>query len=817
MKMINTTASSHGISGTLTEATHCLHCGEGLTASNRVSSDGNFFCCTGCSAVYDLLNTLGLQDFYKIKEEQNIDKIGRPIDPESVEEYGYLDQENFANQYTSLEFPERMNFYIEGIHCGACLWLIEKISNYSPNINSVALDMSTNVATVEFDEKKIFSSFPGLVKRFGYKAYPIKLDEEAQELKKKESRKSLIRISVAAVCAGNIMLLSAAIYFGAEGIFEEQFGLLNFLLSIPVVTYCAWPFYKSVASSIRAKRVTVDIPIVLVILVGLLLSSYNFLTGSNQVYFDSVTAFVFLLLASRYFLKSIQDRISNKEPASRSLFNQNKVLIWDAENKQFFLEPIDNLRPGQRVKISYGDRIPVDGKLLTERADLNLSVLTGENIPQTLIKNDHIYAGSILNSDQAIIEVITTGSSTRIGKLLDEVERNYKSKISNSTYSDKFATMFTLAVGITALISFITISSLIDPSAALNRVMAFVLIACPCAFVFALPLTFGLSLNRAVEKGILVKSSKIFEKLPQIKNIFFDKTGTLTNGVYKILKWNTKVLSEYDKAAILAIERKSTHPIARAIVSHLSDQKVALPELTDFKHNYTKGIEAKVGPHFYEILSDKDIHHTNEVNEIITTKTVIKKDGQKISELFLGDSLKDDAKYVVNLLKNEGYKVHILSGDNENNVKSAAHKLGISDNGINWSKSPEEKAQIIQNYQETLMVGDGLNDTAAFSSSDVGVSVQGSVEESLKVSDSYLLNNNLFNLVDLLEYGSITKNSITRNTRFSLVYNITAGTLALLGYINPLMAAVLMPLSSVLLIGSSLYGYNKLNVRRESS
>lgn len=815
--MINTTASSHGKPGDLIEATHCLHCGEELTPSNIICSNGNYFCCTGCSAVYDLLHTLGLHDFYKIKDEQNIDKIGRPIDPESREEYGYLDQENFASQYTSSEFPQRMSFYIEGIHCGACLWLIEKIPHYSQDINTVSLDMSTNVATVEFNENKFFSSFPQLVKRFGYKAYPIKLDEEAQELKKKENRKSLIRISVAAVCAGNIMLLSAAIYSGAEGIFEQQFGLLNFILSIPVVTYCAWPFYKSVASSIRAKRVTVDIPIVFVILVGLLMSSYNFLTGSDQVYFDSVTAFVFLLLASRYFLKSIQDRISNKEPASRSLFNQNKVLIWDAENKQFFLEPIDNLRPGQRLKINSGDRVPVDGKLLTERADLNLSVLTGENIPQTLIKNDQIFAGSIMNSDHAVIEVITTGSSTRIGKLLSEVERNYRSKISNTTYSDKFATMFTVAVGVTALISFISISSMIDASAALNRVMAFVLIACPCAFVFALPLTFGLSLNRAVEKGILVKSSKIFDKLPQIKNIFFDKTGTLTNGVYKILNWDTDKLSDDDKAAILAIEKKSNHPIARAIVAHLSGFNLILPETTDFKHNYTKGVEAKVGLHLYEIMSDNKIHQTNELNEIITTKTVIKKDGQQISELFLGDSLKDDAKYVVSLLQKKGYQIHVLSGDNENNVKSAAHKLGISENYISWAKSPEEKAQIIQQFKETLMVGDGLNDTAAFSASDVGISVQGSVEESLKVSDSYLLNNNLYNIVDLLEYGSITRNSITRNTRFSIVYNISAGTLALLGFINPLVAAILMPLSSVLLVGSSLYGYNKLNVRRESS
>jgi len=814
--MKHTTASSHRISRDLIEATHCLHCGEGLTLSNRVLSNGNYFCCSGCSSVFELLNTLGLNDFYKIKEEQNIDKIGRPIDPESTEEYGYLDQDNFINQYTSVEYPLSMNFYIEGIHCGACLWLLERIPDYSPYIESVCLNMSTNIASVQFNENKKFSSFPDLVKRFGYKAHPLKVEEEGQKLKKQENQKSLIRISVAAVCAGNIMLLSAAIYSGAEGIFAEQFGLLNLLLTLPVVTYCALPFYKSVVSSIRAKRVTVDIPIVFVILVGFLLSFYNFLRGNDQVYFDSVTAFVFLLLASRYFLKSIQDRISNKEPASRSLFSQNKILIWDNRNKQFFLEPLDDLRSGQRVKINNGDRIPVDGKLLSPRAELNLSVLTGENIPQTLLKNDLIYAGSILNSDQATIEVTNTGSSTRIGKLLDEVERNYKSKISSSTYSDKFATIFTLAVGITALISFVIISKVLDPSAALNRVMAFVLIACPCAFVFALPLTFGLSLNKAVEKGILVKSSKIFEKIPHIKNIFFDKTGTLTNGVYRILKWDAQALSKDDKASILAIEKKSNHPIARAIVSRISEPNMILPNVIDFKHIYTKGVSANVNGNVYEILSDKNIDNTNEINEIITTKIIIKKDGQTISELYLGDSLKEDAKYVVNLLQKKDCKVHILSGDNENNVKNTALKLGIGERDIYWGKTPEEKAQIINDSQNTLMVGDGLNDTSAFSSADVGVSVQGSVEESLKVSDTYILNNSLINVVDLLEYGAIARDSIKRNTRFSVAYNVVAGTLALFGYINPLMAAVLMPLSSILLIGSSLYGHNKLNIRRKT-
>jgi len=244
---------------------------------------------------------------------------------------------------------------------------------------------------------------------------------------------------------------------------------------------------------------------------------------------------------------------------------------------------------------------------------------------------------------------------------------------------------------------------------------------------------------------------------------------------------------------------------------------MTLPDVTDFKHIYTKGVSARVDGHVYEILSDKNINNINEINEIITTKIVIKKDGKTLSEIFLGDSLKEDAKYVVALLKDKGYKVHILSGDNENNVKSTALKLGIGKEDLFWSKTPEEKAQIISDSEHSLMIGDGLNDTSAFSSADIGVSVQGSVEESLKVSDAYILNNSLFDIVDLLEYGKIARESITRNTRFSVAYNIAAGTLALLGYINPLMAAVLMPLSSVLLIGSTLYGHRKLNIKGVNS
>ncbi len=810
--MPNTTATTDAAPGGVLLYDRCLHCGEALDQSNTVRSNGKSFCCNGCRSVYELLNVLGLDTYYRIRESQNIIKTAAPPDPATEEDYGYLDSESFTDLYTTEENPLTMNFYVEGIECAACLWLIEKIPAFVPDIETLSLNMSDNTATVRFTPTRKFSSFPEIIKKFGYRAHPLKTDEDVSGLKKRENRRSLIRLSVAAVCAGNIMLLSAAIYSGARGVFEEHFMLLNFFLALPVITYCSLPFYKSVIGSLRTGRATVDIPIVFVILAGFFISAYNYLTGSREVYFDSVTMFVFLLLASRYFLRSVQERLSGREPLGRSLFSSNRVLVRDDEAKQFFYRPVETLEAGQKIKLARGDRFPADGRLLSSVAEVNLSVLTGENIPRTVSRGESVYAGSILDSDEAVLEVTGTGSRTRIGRVLEDVENNYRSKISLSTYSDKYATVFTIAVGVIAAASFFAVSAIYNTSQALERTIAFILISCPCAFVFVLPLSFGLFLKSASDNGILIKDARIFDKLPGIKNIFFDKTGTLTNGVYRILGWDTGGLSAEDRAAVLAIERESEHPVARAIVTRLSGEDLLLPEVSGFRHIYSKGVEARAGGHLYTLTAERDESAPNEINEIIATRIVIRKDGEQLSEILLGDSLKTDAKFVADELKKRGFRLYVLSGDKETNVRQVAEKLQIPPGNVYWEVTPERKSEIVRQHGRSMMIGDGLNDAGALSSSEVGVAIQGSVGESMKVSDAYILNNDLFTILDLIDHGRVIRETVRRNTAFSVTYNVTAGAFALLGFINPLAAAVLMPLSSVLLIVSSLYGQNKMRL-----
>ncbi|HET7290509.1 MAG TPA: heavy metal translocating P-type ATPase metal-binding domain-containing protein [Thermodesulfobacteriota bacterium] len=811
--MTNTTATRENSPGEVLPVSRCLHCGEDLDSSNTIESNGKLFCCNGCRSVYELLGSLGLDDYYAIRESQDIIQTTPPADPASGEDYGYLDSESFAGLYVREEKPHTMNFYVEGIECAACLWLIEKIPSFVPEIESLSLNMSDNTAAVNFTAENKFSSFPDTLKKLGYKAHPLKIDEDASGLKRRENRKSLIRLSIAAVCAGNIMLLSAAIYSGARGVFEEQFLILNLILSLPVVTYCSLPFYKSVIGSVRTGRATVDIPIVLVITAGFGISAYNYLSGSPEVYFDSITMFVFLLLASRYFLRSVQDRLNDGELLAKSLFSSNRVLVRDEGAKQFFYQPVEYLEPGRRIKLARGDRFPADGILLSRRAEVNLSVLTGENIPRTVSKGDTVYAGSILDSDEAVLDVTGTGASTRIGKILEEVESNYKSKISLSTYSDRYATVFTFAVGIIAAVSFFVVSSYYGASEALDRTIAFILISCPCAFVFVMPLSFGLFLKASSENGLLIKDARIFDKLPRVRSIYFDKTGTLTRGVYRILSWDTETLTEADRAAVLAIERESEHPVARAIVSCLSGENLDIPEVSGFRHIYSKGVEGRVSGHLYSLTAEACDTRQNEINEIIATRIVIRKDGEPVSEILLGDSLKEDAKFVVTELKKRGYSLYILSGDRDANVKQVAGKLDIPLGNVFSEKTPEMKSAIVRDMSGSMMIGDGLNDAGALSSSDVGVAIQGSVGESMKVSDAYILENDLFSILDLLDHGRIIRQTLRRNTFFSVSYNVSAGALALAGFINPLAAAVLMPLSSVLLIVSSLYGRNRTRIR----
>ncbi|NIP37612.1 MAG: cation-translocating P-type ATPase, partial [Candidatus Dadabacteria bacterium] len=625
-----------------------------------------------------------------------------------IEDYKYLDESSFKTIYTSKDSPLKMSFYIEGVHCSGCLGVLEDIPSKSAAIKSVNLNMSTNLAEVQFSDTDSYSEFPELVGRLGYKAYPVRNDQDSQGIKKAEDKKSLYRIGISGVCAGNIMLLSAAIYSGAEGIFRNNFEIINMFLSLPVVTYCAFPFYKSAYSSIKAGKTTVDYPVVFVVIVGFVLSAYNLFRGLEGVYFDSVTIFVFLLLTSRYFIKSIQQKIISDTDLFSTLLKDNKILKLGEITNDFSPYPISELKTGDVIRLSRGQRVPADGTLINQSAVFDLSVLTGESIPKTVLSDSEVYAGSILDSSEADLKVIYTGNNTRLGKILDKVKQNYEQKISFEGFSDKYAAVFTSFVAIVSLMGFFTISNLYGTSEALKRTVSFVLIACPCAFVFILPLTFGMSLKSAVKKGFIIKDSRIFEKIKSIVNIIFDKTGTLTKGKFKILNWDKRNLSEDDISAIMAIESKSHHPVARAIVSNLSLDNLNIPQVINLETIHSRGIKAEVGGHNYEIYSDDDGRNVYDSGSAVSNCVSVFKDGDKISTIYLGDQIREDALNTLKKLSRDKYEIFMLSGDSRDNVELVSDMLSIPADNSFSGLTPEQKIDFVKSKKGSVFVGDGL-------------------------------------------------------------------------------------------------------------
>lgn len=780
----------------------CLHCGDPVVKRT------DKFCCSGCSSVYEIIHNFGLENFYSLKKTYAPGVTSALLKNSVKQHFNYLNLPEFKKLYVDNGSSRTMKFYIEGIHCSACLWIIEKIPEISEYVESVDLNMSDSVATVTFRDEENFDSFPETVSNLGYKPHPLRSDIDAENLKNKENRTSIYRIGVGAVCTGNIMLLSAAIYSGARGIYETGFEYIILLLSIPVVTYCALPFYRSVWRSLKVRKATVDIPIVFVVAIGFLLSTVN-LFSNGEVYFDSIAAFVFLLLASRHALKLFQERVRKSGISGNFINEEDKVLKWNSGSKQYFLSPVSTLKRGDRIKLEKGRKIPVDGTLRSGSAALNLSVLTGESMPQTVMKGGDIFAGSFLESE-AVIEVDETGSNTRIGKILKYTEEKSLSKNSFSSFSDRYSTVFTLLVAAVSLSFFVIYTTYFSMGEGFERTISLVLISCPCAFVFALPLNYAFALRSGARKGFVVKDLNVFEKLGALKNVYLDKTGTLTRGNFRILRWDLDSLAESEKAAILAVQQKSGHPVALTMISYLAGTDTVIPRVDEFKHLHAVGFTGRVGDDVYEFIST-DIHGDNsDLAKIITTSVDIYKNKRLISNVLLGDELREDAKYVIDSLKDMRFRPFIISGDSRKNVARVAEHLDIPEEMTLGILTPEEKISIVGSDGNSMMVGDGLNDSGALAEAGIGVAIRGGVEESLEACDVYLLDNRLVGILELIKHGKLTSDVVKLTIIFSVTYNVTAGVLAMMGFISPLAAAVLMPLSSAVLTGIGYIGSLKM-------
>jgi Cu2+-exporting ATPase/Cu+-exporting ATPase len=741
-------------------STACAFCG--------TLTDGAKYCCPGCEA---------LDGHFTTHQSQ-------------VEAFTYLDQPNFRDLYRQKSATFDYLLYLEGIHCSSCVHLLEDLPRYENSLIASRLDFGRSQLFLKVKDDFSLARMASLLTSLGYRPHFLKPLEPTEEIRKKENKLFLKKFAVAGACAGNIMLFSIPLYAGLNGPWQNIFQWLSFLIFLPIVFYSGTSFYQSAWSSLRFHRLHIDLPITIALWSGFLLSTVNLIRGHGEIYFDSTASFIFLILGARFFLKRTQQRLMAPNPS----LSEDHFLRLNTFGAVTI--SADEIRVNDLLKLTNGQTVPADAVLESVEALIDVSVLNGEPMPRQFAQGMEILAGSKILSSQALLKVKASVQESHLALTLQQLQEGLWRKSKFVTLTDRCAQalifiVFAIAVG------FFVLSFNHDPQAAFDRALALIIIACPCALALGAPLTSVMAMKKAEKKGILVKNNDVFERVLKIKNIFFDKTGTLTEANLHLRSTEPSLLSAELKNALISLEQRSQHPIAFAL-------RNAWPEMIpdavgEWREESGKGIYGVVGSHIYQLGQISDTASD-------TLKLCLKRDGQNVAFLNFENALRPEAQKAVQALENKGLTCSILSGDRQSRVNQVAAVCGISLKKAHGGLTAEEKRQIVESSQQSCMIGDGTNDALSLQAASVGIAMKGSTAVNLQAADVCFLSEGLSSLLELLEISQQAKRVLLRNLVFSLLYNFIGGTLALAGFINPLVAAVLMPISSALIILSTLWG-----------
>jgi Cu2+-exporting ATPase/Cu+-exporting ATPase len=752
-----------------------------------------------------VLQSTGLSRYYSILEKTG--EKARPVG--AVESAGaafrWLDQADARAEY---ETPQGMRFYLEGVHCAACVWLVEKLPQLVPEIASVRLDLGSGVATVKIQENGSYAAAAEGLLRVGYLPHAIRA-REAGEFSQKEDRRLLMQLGVAAAAAGNIMLLAISLYAGADGAFARQFSWVSFGLSIPVMFYSALPFYQSAWKAIRARQLSIDVPVALGLQVSFWVSVANLFRGDERIYFDSVTTLIFLLLSSRYLLRRVQRRALNA--SSLAHFLMPAEARRQLEDGSFETIALSELRTGDVVEVLPGDLLPADGVVISGTGSVNCALLTGEAIPEKVGPGSEVFGGTQNSSSPLQLRITSSGGESRVGRIIESMQASLDSRPPIVTFSDQVSRGF-IAVTL-VLVPLVFLGALQSGwHEALQRALALALVTCPCAFALATPLSFASALAKAARAGILIKGAEVLERLSRVEHAFFDKTGTLTEGRFVVLDWKLHREPAAPIASLVfALESSSRHPIARALREHFSAEAAALPPLTieGIEERAGRGISGLLHGRRYFIGAARNASALEHEGKAVTSVSLYENDIE-MGTATLGDPIRTDAPEIMSQIRRLGVDPRILSGDSEEAVRAVARALEIRDVDSTSRATPEQKQAALEQAPRSLMIGDGANDAIALASASVGVAVHGGLEASIRASDIYLSRPGLRQIPLLVIIGRETLRTVKRNFAISLGYNAVTATAAILGKINPLFAAILMPISAFFVIISATIGTKKL-------
>ena len=790
----------------------CSHCGLPVP-TGLVDDDAELqFCCSGCRVAYEVIHGAGLEDYYSLKS-----RIDAPEQAAHGQGRGYeeFDDASFAELYCRPlnNGLVTVELYLEGVHCAACVWLVEKVPLVVPGVAECRLDVGRSLATVVWDpEHTPLSAIARFLDSIGYPPHPFH-GVEARDMERREDRALLIRIAVAGAIAGNVMLLAFALYggyfHGISSDFRSLFRWVSLALTLPSVLWCGQVFYRGAWGALKTRTLHMDVPISVGILAAFGWGLANTIRDQGEIYFDSVTVLIFFLLVGRWIQRRQQRRAARATELLFSLAPSSARVIENGESKPI---PVAALKPGMTVELRAGDSAPADGVVLNGESTMDLSLLTGESRPVGVGPGDPIHAGTTSLSGRLEVEVKTAGTDTRLGRLLRLVEEGAQRRAPVVLLADRISGWFVLAVLSLAALT-VVIWLQIDPQHAVEHAVALLIVSCPCALGLATPLAVSAAVGRAARAGILIKGGDALEVLARPSHMILDKTGTLTEGRLTVVGWHGDASL---RALVAAAESVSTHPAAVALATGTDTSGIVQP--TGIEQHPGRGLTARtelgallVGSPDFARVRLGGLPETIEttIQDVVAdalTPIVIVLDGRVRAVAALGDPLRPDTIGALAEIRRRGWRLEVLSGDHPGTVEALMTRLDLDPSAGRGGAVPEDKLQRVElavAEGAVVMVGDGVNDAAALAAATVGVGVHGGAEAALAAADVYLGEPGLEPLVRLLDGSSRTLGVIRRNLIFSLSYNAVAVTLAMLGFMHPLVAAILMPASSITVVINS--------------
>jgi len=764
--------------------TGCFHCGDAIVG-RAVKVDSKEFCCSGCATVYQLLSENNLGEFYALEQ-------GAGIKPSSKNAYKYafLDVEEIRAKHVIYEDVEsvHLTLFLPTIHCSSCIYLLENIEKIEPRVLSCNVNFVRKTASIILKKEMPLSEFALLLDSIGYA--PNFGDKKA--LSKRRNYTYLFKLGVVGFAFGSIMLWTFPEYLGIENDNPEIrtfTAYLSLLVSIPVLLYSASDYLKSAYKALKYRNLNLDVPISLGILALYAQSVFNIITNHGSGYMDSFAGFVFFLLIGKWFQSKTYESLSFE----RDYTAYFPVAVTRYTEKGTEIIELDKIQIGDRLKVRNEEIIPCDAILLSERVEIDYSFVTGESDPVVVSKGEFVYAGGKILGKPCDFKVEKESNRSQLTQIWNESDVQKTEEV-----SDKLSLYFLSGVLILAFAAAI-VWSFLDTNRIVEIVIAVLIVACPCALALSKPFTYGNITRILGRKGLYLKNAAVIEKLNKTTDVVFDKTGTLTSSKNRKVSYIGLKLSRAEKEGITSLSNASSHPLSAAISSDLLMKNNSLSELNTFEEIPGKGIRGRCKNLYIEMGNAAFIGIKSDNNE---TEVHVKIDGKYKGKFLIESSFRTGIFEALKQLQ-ATKDIHIVSGDSEKDKTILARELSTIQS-LHFRQTPEDKRNFIEALQKkqksVLMIGDGLNDAGALKKSNVGIAISEDIFRFTPGSDAIIDASSLSNFPELLQISRFSKSVLTICFGFSILYNVIGLTFAICGELTPLIAAILMPISSISIV-----------------